>query len=164
MKVTQPTRKWRRSDFPALLGRWLLGGLFLYLGLSKVLHPAEFGELVREQLAITNPFLSGLIVTTLPWLEVLYGILLLTGIARNTAAVLGRLVAPGSRLIRADLVVPWHVARRWASGHGPGAGRWLRQFEVGVGISIPRSAFRPPPPNGVALLVIRRRHGRSRRT
>jgi uncharacterized membrane protein YphA (DoxX/SURF4 family) len=90
MKVTQPTRKWRRSDFPALLGRWLLGGLFLYLGLSKVLHPAEFGELVREQLAITNPFLSGLIVTTLPWLEVLYGILLLTGIARNTAAVLGR--------------------------------------------------------------------------
>jgi uncharacterized membrane protein YphA (DoxX/SURF4 family) len=90
MKVTQPTRKWRRSDFPALLGRWLLGGLFLYLGLSKVLHPAEFGELVREQLAITNPFLSGLIVTTLPWLEVLYGILLLTGFARNTAAVLGR--------------------------------------------------------------------------
>jgi uncharacterized membrane protein YphA (DoxX/SURF4 family) len=90
MKVTLPTRKWRRSDFPALLGRWLLGGLFLYLGLSKVLHPAEFVELVRVQLAITNPFLSGLIVTTLPWLEVLYGILLLTGIARNSAAVLGR--------------------------------------------------------------------------
>ncbi|HEV3264615.1 MAG TPA: rRNA adenine N(6)-methyltransferase family protein [Acidimicrobiales bacterium] len=74
-----------------------------------------------------------------------------------SAAVLGRLVAPGSPLIRADLVVPWHVARRWASGHGPGASRWLRQFEVGVGLSIPRSAFRPPPPNGVALLVIRRR-------
>jgi 23S rRNA (adenine-N6)-dimethyltransferase len=74
-----------------------------------------------------------------------------------TAALLSRLVAPGSRLVRADLVVPWHVAQRWASGHGPGAGRWLRQFEAGIGVSIPRSAFRPPPPNGVALLVIRRR-------
>jgi 23S rRNA (adenine-N6)-dimethyltransferase len=74
-----------------------------------------------------------------------------------TSAVLGRLVAPGSRLIRADLVVPWHVARRWVSGRGPGSGRWLRQFEVGTGRAIPRSAFRPPPPNGVAVLVIRRK-------
>jgi 23S rRNA (adenine-N6)-dimethyltransferase len=74
-----------------------------------------------------------------------------------TAAVLGRLVAPGSRLLRADVVVPWHVARRWSSGRGPGAGRWLRTFEVGIGIPLPRSAFRPPPPNGVAILIIRRR-------
>jgi 23S rRNA (adenine-N6)-dimethyltransferase len=74
-----------------------------------------------------------------------------------TSGVLGRLVAPGSRLIRADVVVPWHVARRWSSGGGPGAGRWLRTFEVGTGLPLPRSAFRPPPPNGVAILVIRRR-------
>lgn len=74
-----------------------------------------------------------------------------------TSAVLGRLVAPGSRLVRADLVVPWHVARRWCSGRAPGSGRWLRTFEVGTGIPLPRSAFRPPPPNGVAILVIRRR-------
>jgi len=73
-----------------------------------------------------------------------------------TSALLGRLVAPGSRLIRADVVVPWHVARRWASGHAPGAGRWLRHFEVGTGMPLPRSAFRPPPPNRVAVLIIRR--------
>jgi uncharacterized membrane protein YphA (DoxX/SURF4 family) len=90
MKITLPTGKRRRSDFPALLGRWLLGGLFLYLGLSKVLHSAVFGRLVREQFMITDPFLSGLIVTTAPWLEVLYGLLLLTGIARNFAALLAR--------------------------------------------------------------------------
>ena len=90
MKVTQPTRKASRLDFPALLGRWLLGGLLLYLGLSKVLHPAEFVKLVREQLMITDPFLSGLVVTTAPWLEMLFGLLLLTGIARNSAAVVAR--------------------------------------------------------------------------
>jgi uncharacterized membrane protein YphA (DoxX/SURF4 family) len=90
VKVTQPTRKASRLDFPALLGRWLLGGLLLYLGLSKVLHPAEFVKLVREQFMITNPFLSGLVVTTAPWLEMLFGLLLLTGIARNSAAVVAR--------------------------------------------------------------------------
>jgi uncharacterized membrane protein YphA (DoxX/SURF4 family) len=90
VKVTHPTRKASRLDFPALLGRWLLGGLLLYLGLSKVLHPDEFVKLVREQFMITNPFLSGLVVTTAPWLEMLFGLLLLTGIARNSAAVVAR--------------------------------------------------------------------------
>ena len=90
MKVIEPTVKRHPLNFLGVLGRWLLGGLFLYLGLSKLLHAAEFGQLVREQLMITNPLLSGLVITTLPWLEMFYGLLLLTGIARNAAAVLGR--------------------------------------------------------------------------
>ena len=67
-----------------------MGGLFIYLGLSKVLHAAEFLKVVRQQLMVTDPALSGLIATTAPWLEVLYGLLLLTGIAREAAAVLAR--------------------------------------------------------------------------
>jgi uncharacterized membrane protein YphA (DoxX/SURF4 family) len=77
-------------DLVALLARWLLGGLFIYLGVSKVLHGAEFLGFVRQQLLVTNPFLSSLIATTAPWLEVLYGLLLLIGIARDAAAVLAR--------------------------------------------------------------------------
>lgn len=80
-----------------------------------------------------------------------------------TMALLRRLVAPGSRLERADIIVPWHTARRWATGDAPGAGRWLRQFEVGTGRALPRSAMSPPPPNGVAVLVIARRPGPGRR-
>ena len=90
MKDTRSTAKRRPLDITALLGRWLLGGLFLYLGVSKVLHPAEFVKLVREELAIANPFLSSLIITTVPWLEVLYGLVLLSGIAKNAAAVVAR--------------------------------------------------------------------------
>jgi len=41
-----------------------------------------------------------------------------------TTALLRRLVAPGSRLVRADLVVPFHVARRWVEGPAPGERRW----------------------------------------
>jgi uncharacterized membrane protein YphA (DoxX/SURF4 family) len=67
-----------------------LGGLFIYLGLSKVFYPVEFQTFVRQQLAVTNPLLSSLIAGAVPWLEVLYGMLLLTGIARDVAAVLAR--------------------------------------------------------------------------
>jgi uncharacterized membrane protein YphA (DoxX/SURF4 family) len=90
VNTTPPTGKRRPSDTVALLARWLLGGLFLYLGVSKVLHGAEFLGFVRQQLSVTDPVLSSLIATTAPWLEVLYGLLLLTGIARDAAAVLAR--------------------------------------------------------------------------
>lgn len=80
-----------------------------------------------------------------------------------TVSVLRRLVAPGSRLVRADVVVPWHMASRWASGSGPGWNRWSRTFEVGLGRPVPRSAFRPPPPSGVAILTINRRQSASER-
>jgi 23S rRNA (adenine-N6)-dimethyltransferase len=73
-----------------------------------------------------------------------------------STAVVRRLVAPGSRLIRADLIVPWHLARRWVEGRGPGARRWALSFSVSLGRPIPRSGFSPPPPSGVAVLVITR--------
>lgn len=82
--------KHRPQDFAALLARWLLGGLFIYLGLSKIFHPAEFMAFLRQQAMVTNLSLLGLIAATAPWLEVLYGVLLLTGLARDAAAVLAR--------------------------------------------------------------------------
>jgi 23S rRNA (adenine-N6)-dimethyltransferase len=74
-----------------------------------------------------------------------------------TTAILRRLVAPGSRLVRADLVVPWHTAQRWTTGRSPGAGRWSHDFTTRVGRPLPRAAFTPPSRSGVALLVIERR-------
>ena len=90
MNATEPSRQRGPLQVIALLARWLLGGLFVYLGVSKALHGADFLTFVRQQLMVTNPFLSGLIVATVPWLEVLYGLLLITGLAPNAAAVLAR--------------------------------------------------------------------------
>jgi 23S rRNA (adenine-N6)-dimethyltransferase len=78
-------------------------------------------------------------------------------------ALLRRLTTPGSRLERADVVVPRHTAERWVTGRGPGAGRWEKDFVFSIGFRIPRSAFIPPPPNGVAVLTIQRRDDRMRR-
>jgi uncharacterized membrane protein YphA (DoxX/SURF4 family) len=90
MNILSSSSKRRPRDIVALLARWLLGGLFIYLGLNKVFHPVEFLTFLRQQLMVTNPSLSGMIAATVPWLEVLYGLVLFTGIALDAAAVLAR--------------------------------------------------------------------------
>src|ERR1017187_297720 len=79
MSTTPSTGKRRPLDIVALLARWLLGGLFIYLGVSKVLHRAEFLRFLREQLSVTDLSLSSLIATIAPWLEVVYGLWLFAG-------------------------------------------------------------------------------------
>jgi len=78
----------------------------------------------------------------------------------STTALVKRLVAPGSRLVRADLVVPYGVARRWTSPGAPGAGRWRASFDVDVALRLPRTAFVPAAPMDCVVLVIQRRAGR----
>jgi 23S rRNA (adenine-N6)-dimethyltransferase len=74
-----------------------------------------------------------------------------------TSQVLGRLMAPGSWLVRADLVLQRGAARRWAARRAPGAGRWAWHYAVGVGRPVPRRAFTPHPPVDCATLVVTRR-------
>jgi 23S rRNA (adenine-N6)-dimethyltransferase len=74
-----------------------------------------------------------------------------------TSPLIRRLLAPGSRLVAADLVLPRPAVRRWSSGRAPGAGRWLLSHQVGTGPRLPRSAFTPPAPVDCQTLLIRRR-------
>ncbi len=74
-----------------------------------------------------------------------------------TTAILRRLSSHGSRLVTADLVVPRHVAVRWASGRGAGAHQWSATFDARVVAWLPRSAFRPRPPGDAAVLRLERR-------
>jgi 23S rRNA (adenine-N6)-dimethyltransferase len=75
-----------------------------------------------------------------------------------TTALLRRLLSPGSRLVSAHLVVPRHVARRWAGADAPGRARWSHTFVVSVGRPIPRRAFHPPPPRDALILAINRKY------
>jgi 23S rRNA (adenine-N6)-dimethyltransferase len=74
-----------------------------------------------------------------------------------TTALLRRLLAAGSRLDDAHLVVPVHVARRWVAGQPKGAGRWHAVFDASIVATLPRTAFRPPPPMRAVVLKLRRR-------
>jgi 23S rRNA (adenine-N6)-dimethyltransferase len=75
----------------------------------------------------------------------------------STTAILRRLLGPSSRLVRADLVVPRHVAARWSGGRGAGGTGWQSSFEVWTSRRLSRRAFHPPPPADASVLVIRRR-------
>lgn len=69
-----------------------------------------------------------------------------------SSSLLRMLLAPGSRLVAADLVLQRAVVRRYATGGAPG-------FSLSMGLSLPRRAFLPPPQVDSAVLVIRRRRG-----
>ena len=71
--------------------------------------------------------------------------------------LLKRLLAPGSRLVSADLVLQRQVATRWARGEAPGANRWFRHYNPSLGLRLPRKAFTPPPHVDSAVLQLRKR-------
>ena len=74
-----------------------------------------------------------------------------------SAALLRRLLQPGSRLLGARLILQDPVVRRWASNDAPGAARWRKHFAVSVGPRIPRTAFSPRPRVDARILTIERR-------
>jgi 23S rRNA (adenine-N6)-dimethyltransferase len=68
-----------------------------------------------------------------------------------TASLLELLLAPGTRLVAADLVLQRAVVRKYTSGSGP------RGYRLKAGLALPRRAFLPPPRVDSAVLVARRR-------
>jgi len=93
---------WSRiaADTFAVLARWLLGAVFLYLGLNKALHPVEFLKLVRQYDLVQNSLLLNSIAGALPWFEIFCGLLLLAGVAvRGTAVMLIVMLVPFTVLV-----------------------------------------------------------------
>jgi putative oxidoreductase len=65
----------------------LLGGLFFYAGLQKVLHPYEFAEAVLAYQLLPES-LVGLAVAGLPWLEIVAGFGLVAGLKPRSCLLL----------------------------------------------------------------------------
>lgn len=90
--------RWRPSL--ALLVRWGLGALFIYMGLSKALHPVDFLKLVRQYDMVSNHYLLNFIAAGLPWFEVFCGVLLVAGVAvRGSALLLVAMLVPFTILV-----------------------------------------------------------------
>jgi 23S rRNA (adenine-N6)-dimethyltransferase len=67
-----------------------------------------------------------------------------------SSSLLRTLLAPGSRLVAADLVLQRAVVRKYAADGS-------RRFSLTMGFALPRCAFVPPPRVDSAVLVVRRR-------
>jgi uncharacterized membrane protein YphA (DoxX/SURF4 family) len=74
-----------------LLARFLVGGYFAYLAIGKISDPIKFLKDIREYhlLPESMPFLFNFTAVSLPWIEILCGILLILGVwLRASAAVI----------------------------------------------------------------------------
>lgn len=70
----------------------LLGALFVYASLDKIARPADFARIVYHYQIIgpnrlVGPLPANLLAVTLPFVEILAGLLLITGLWRREAAL-----------------------------------------------------------------------------
>jgi len=75
-----------------VLARLILGGVFIYAGLSKIGSPAEFARIVANY-RILPESLAVYFAFVLPWIETALGLLLVIGLGvRKTALALSSLL------------------------------------------------------------------------
>ena len=100
----------RRSWLEAAVGL-VLGAVFVYASLDKIGKPLDFARILYHYQVIgpsatIPPFVPNLVAVTLPWVELVAGLLLVAGVLRREAAgVVGVLLvvflaAVGSALYR----------------------------------------------------------------
>ncbi len=67
--------------------RLVVGGVFIWAGLLKILDPLEFAQNIANY-RVFSPDLSLLTAIVLPWLEILCGVLVIFGIFRSASSLL----------------------------------------------------------------------------
>jgi uncharacterized membrane protein YphA (DoxX/SURF4 family) len=88
-----------------LLLRLVLGAFFVFASLDKIASPAAFAKIVY-QWQVIGPVPSNLVAVTLPWVEIVAGLLLIAGVWRRESALVIALmlvvfiVAAGSVMAR----------------------------------------------------------------
>ena len=94
------TGKWTLAEIAATAARLLVGGLFIYMGLNKALHPVDFLKLTRDYDLVANHLLLNSIAAALPWFEIFCGLLLVAGVAvRGTAVLLVMMLIPFTLMV-----------------------------------------------------------------
>jgi len=150
----------RNRWFQAVLGGFV-GMVFIYASIDKIAQPAEFAKIVYHYRILgpdfhTGPLAANLLAVMLPWVELVTGLLLLTGAWRREAA-----------LVTAGMLVMFLVAVSWALLQGldlancgcfsvaageEGAGRrlgvQLLVGDLGLLVAALVLAFLPPVPDG----------------
>jgi uncharacterized membrane protein YphA (DoxX/SURF4 family) len=148
----------RRHPRVQLVFRLLLGGFFVFASLDKIWSPAAFAKIVY-QWQVVGPVPSNLVAVTLPWVELLAGLLLLAGVWKRESALVVALmlvvflVAAGSVMARGiDVencgcvsVAKAEAASSWLPAWTKGVGWFLVSRNVvllGAALAL---AFAPPP-------------------
>ncbi len=80
-----------RLPRPDTLARLILGGIFIYASLDKILQPEAFAEMIYNYQLLPARLIN-LLAVILPWVELILGALLLLGRALPGAVALANLL------------------------------------------------------------------------
>jgi len=70
-----------------LAARLVIGGLFVYASIHKIIDPADFAVSIRNYMIVPQAW-SNILALTLPWIEMGAGLFLILGIQTRPAALL----------------------------------------------------------------------------
>jgi putative oxidoreductase len=91
--------------YAALMLRLYVAGLFIYAGMVKINYTAEFAETIASYGMVPHWGVNAMAVS-MPWIELISGILLLCGIrVRSAIVVIGALLAMFTAGIAVNLIL-----------------------------------------------------------
>ena len=79
--------KFLKNNTIILIARILLGSIFIYASISKIIDPKVFSDSI-DNYHITPAIINNLVAIILPWIELILGISLILGIYLDGAIVL----------------------------------------------------------------------------
>ena len=90
-KVLEKMKVWTRPEVLFLAARLILGGVFVYASIDKILHPAAFAEAVFNYQILPDGLIN-ITAIVLPWLELVLGSLLILGFWMPGAVAMSNLL------------------------------------------------------------------------
>ncbi len=73
--------------YVVLIARLIIGSLFVYASIYKIIDPADFSNAIRNYLILPSEW-SNIAALTLPWIEFIAGMFLILGVQTKPAALL----------------------------------------------------------------------------
>lgn len=76
------------SSLPVqVLCGFILGGLFIYASIDKIVHPHAFAKIIYNYQLMPDMVIYFMAIT-LPWVEIIAGLALVAGVYRRTSAII----------------------------------------------------------------------------
>lgn len=85
--LKQKILKFLASHPVQIICRLILGGLFIYASLDKIVNPHAFARIIHNYKLVPGIFIYAMAIT-FPWIEMIAGLFLVAGIFKRTAAII----------------------------------------------------------------------------
>ena len=90
-KAHEKKKEGNWARFSPLAARLILGGVFIFASIDKIIHPAAFAEAVYNYQILPDTLIT-LTAMILPWLELILGVFLILGLWFPGAVLLSNLL------------------------------------------------------------------------